>query len=73
MNDLKTAERSSLGEKLDSLMMWHTVGKELWPAPRCQSWTFCRSSGRWPAFVDATHRGQQPPKYGHTVKVEEID
>ena len=73
MNDLKTAERSSLGEKLNSLMMWHTMGRGL----ACSEVPVMDILQEFRALAGIhgrhAHRGQQPPKYGHTVKVEEAD
>jgi hypothetical protein len=57
MNDLKTAERSSLAEKLSSLMMWHVEGRAMACSEVPVTWTFCRSSGCWPASVGGMHTG----------------
>ena len=71
MNDLKTAERSTLKQAtLKNLMLWHSLGKGL----SCQQLPvmailkeFREISGK--RGRDA-HRGTQPPTYAYRVKVE---
>lgn len=70
MNNLKTAQRSSLGKNLKNLMAWHTMGKDLDCAhvPVMDILTEFRAlagvRGRY------AHRGQQPPQYDFRVKME---
>ena len=70
MNDLKTAERSRLAEKLSSLMMWHVEGR----AMACSEVPVMDILQEFRVLAGIrgrnAHRGQQPPKYDHTVKVE---
>ena len=71
MNDLKTAERNSLKQaNLKHLMLWHSLAKQL----SCEQLPvmailkeFRELSG---AHGRHAHRGQTPPKYEYTVKVE---
>tara|TARA_B110000259_G_C13647800_1_gene255030 strand:- start:72 stop:353 length:282 start_codon:yes stop_codon:yes gene_type:complete len=73
MNDLKTAERSRLAEKLSSLMMWHVEGR----AMACSEVPVMDILQEFRVLAGIrgrnAHRGQQPPKYDHTVKVEEAE
>ena len=71
MNDLKTAERNSLKQAtLKHLMLWHSLAKDL----SCEQVPvmailkeFRELSGLRGRHA---HRGQHPPKYEYTVKVE---
>ena len=62
-----------LAEKLNSLMMWYTMGKEL----ACSEVPVMDILQEFRLLAGIrgrkAHRGQQPPKYGDTVKVEEAD
>ena len=70
MNDLKTAERSRLGEKLSSLMMWHVAARTI----SCSEVPVLDILHEFRALAGIrgrkAHRGHQPPEYDHTVKVE---
>ena len=71
MNDLKTAERSSMKQAtLKHLMLWHSLAKDL----SCEKLPvmailkeFRTLSGQHGRHA---HRGWTPPKYEYTVKVE---
>ena len=71
MNDLKTADRSRMKQAtLRHLMLWHSLAKQL----SCEQLPvmailkeFRELSG---SHGRHTHRGQTPPKYEYTVKVE---
>ena len=74
MNDLKTAERSRLGQtNLRNLMIWHAIAKKVsyveLPVVAILK-EFRRLGG--PRGRNA-HRPTAPPKYNYTVKVEEME
>ena len=52
MNNLKTAQRSRLGNNLKNLMAWHTVAKNSL-VRRCLSWTSWQSSALSPGSAGA--------------------
>ena len=69
MNDLKTAERSSLGqENLRNLMKWHTSGKDL----KCEEVPVMQILKEFRALGGVrgrnTHRPHPPATYNHSVK-----
>jgi len=76
MNDLKTVERSRLGEKLSSLMlcgMWRLAGRTM---PCCnvpvldilhEFRALAGIRGRY------AHRGHQPPVYDHKAEIKDAD
>ena len=70
MNDLKTAERSRLGEKLSDLMMWHVAARTM----PCSEVPVLDILHEFRALAGMrgrnAHRGHQPPVYDHKVKAE---
>ena len=70
MNDLKTAERSRLGEKLSSLMVWHVAGRTM----QCCDVPVFDILHEFRALAGirgrTAHRAHQPPMYDQKVKVE---
>ena len=69
MNDLKTAERNSLGqENLRNLMKWHTSGKDL----KCEEVPVMQILKEFRALGGVrgrnTHRPHPPATYNHSVK-----
>ena len=74
MNDLKTAERSSLAQStLKHLMLWHTMGKEL----SCQQLPVMAILKEFRDLGGVrgrhAHRPTMPPKYEYRVKIEVDD
>ena len=70
MNDLKTAQRSALAEKLSSLMVWHVAGRTM---PCCDVPVLdILHEFRALAGIRGrnAHRGHQLPVYDHKVKAE---
>ena len=65
MNDLKTAERSSLGASLKNLMVWHSMGKHL----SCEQVPVVPILREFRALAGVkgrnAHRGQAPPQHDH--------
>ena len=73
MNDLKTAERNSLGKNLKNLMKWHFMAKEM----SCEQvpvmeilHKICLLAG---IRGRNAHRPHQPPQYTETQVKMEID
>ena len=71
MNDLKTAERNTLGqENLRNLMIWHMEGKSL-PCAQVPVLAILKEFRELAGIRGRSmHRPTMPPKYDFKVKVE---
>lgn len=70
MNDLKTSERSSLGENLRSLMLWYQMAKDM-PCTEVPVMEILHEFRSLAGIRGRNaHRGQQPPQYDTRVKME---
>ena len=70
MNNLKTAQRSSLGKNLKNLMLWHTSARDM----ACAQVPVMDILAEFRALAGIrgrnAHRGTNPPEYDHRVKME---
>lgn len=76
MNDLKTVERSRLGEKLSSLMLWHVAaGGQDNAVLQCATVLDILHEFRALAGIRGryAHRGHQPPVYDHKAEIKDAD